>query len=454
MKNFKWDKKYLYWGVTAFCVVVASIAFFWVLNTWNGFRRILRLIVSALMPVIYGFCIAYLLNKVLNIFETRVFLKLTPKLFKKSPVKAKKAARIFSIIVTLLVFLGLIFGLLAIVLPELYSSVVKIVSNSENYLNIAREWLESSFDGQDWEQVAVKWLNTISDKIVGWLENNVLSQLGTILTSITGGVISVVGTIIDLFIGVVISVYVMYNKETFAAQAKKAVYSVFNVKTSNVIMGELDFINDAFGNYIVGTVIDSLIVGVINYVFMTIMGMPYAVLVSIIVGITNLIPVFGPFIGAIPSTLLILLENPTKALIFVIFTLVLQQIDGQILKPKIHSSRTGLSGFWIMFAILFFGGLFGILGMVIGVPVTTILYNLFRRLNNRRLRRKALPEGTDFYRGLEYVDPETLEPTYHSAASETKGETPPEPEKPAEGGGTSTEPPSEPEGEERAEDKK
>lgn len=408
MKNFKWDKKYLYWGVTAFCVVVASIAFFWVLNSWAGIKSASGVILGALTPVIYGFLIAYLLNKILIIFETRVFSKLCARIF-KNKITVRKAARIISIIVTLLIALGFIAGLLIIVLPELYNSVMKIVTNSQDYFNVAMNWIENVFDGYELEPVAAKWLRTISDRVVSWLETEILPKMSTLITSITDGVISVVMTLVDLFVGIVISVYLMYNKETFCAQAKKFAYSILRPKAANVLMTEMDFINDAFGNYIVGTVIDAIIVGLLNYIFMALMGMPYTGLVTVIVAVTNLIPVFGPFIGAIPSAFLILLENPTQSLIFLIFTVVLQQIDGQILKPRIHASRTGLSGFWIMFAILFFGGLFGIVGMVIGVPVTTVLYSIVRRLNNRRLRRKGLPEETEYYMGLEYVDPETKE---------------------------------------------
>ena len=405
MKNFKWDKKYLYWGVTAFCVVVASIAFFWMLNSWSGIKKTLDLIIGALMPVLYGFLIAYLLNKILVIFETRVFDRVFRKL-QNRPL-AHKLSRAVSITVTLLLALGLIAGLLIIVLPELYNSVTTIVTNSPEYFDVAMKWVENIFDGYDLEPVAARWLQTISDKLVDWLENNVLPRMSTLITSITGGVISVVMTIVDLFIGIVISVYLMYNKEVFCAQAKKLTYSLLRTKTANALMREIDFINDAFGNYIVGTLIDALIVGILNYAFMTIMGMPYSGLVTVIVAITNLIPVFGPFIGAVPSAFLILLENPTQSLIFLIFTVVLQQVDGQILKPRIHASRTGLSGFWIMFAILFFGGLFGIVGMVVGVPVTTVLYSLIRRLNRRRLRRRGLPEDTAAYCELKAIDPET-----------------------------------------------
>ncbi len=420
MKNFKWDKKYLYWGVTAFCVVVASIAFFWLLNTWNGAKHGIGVVLSALAPVIYGFIIAYLLNKILTILENRVFKKLCTRLFKKDPVKARKAARIFGIIVTLLLALGFIAGLFAIVLPEIVAGVVTIVTNSSDYLASAIAWLEKTFDGYALEPMVVEWINTISQQVVNWLQNEVLPNITRFLSSVTGGVISVISTIVDLVMGLVISVYVMYNKETFIAQAKKLIYSLCRIKAANVIMEELNSVNEAFGSYIVGTVIDSLIVGILNYIFMTVMGMPYVALISIIVAVTNLIPMFGPIIGAVPSTLLILLENPTQALIFVIFTVILQQIDGQILKPRIHSSRTGLSGFWIMFAILFFGGLFGILGMIIGVPVTTVLYSLFRRLNNRRLRGRSLPEDTGFYHGLESIDPETLAPTYAAPEPEER----------------------------------
>ena len=165
MKNFKWDKKYLYWGVTAFCVVVASIVFFWLLNTWNGIRSTLGLIMSALSPVIYGLVIAYLLNKIMAVFEERWFKKLCSKLFKK-PETARKAARAFSVVVTLLLALGIIAGLLAIILPEIVNSVTNILSNSENYLNVAMEWLENALKDSKYEEVAVEWLNTISDKLV------------------------------------------------------------------------------------------------------------------------------------------------------------------------------------------------------------------------------------------------------------------------------------------------
>jgi predicted PurR-regulated permease PerM len=412
MKNFKWDKKYLYWGVTAFCVVVCSIAFFWVLNKWSGVSRIVGTILSALSPFIYGILIAYLLNKIVNIFEKHIFLKLTPKLFPKKPRTARKAARIFSILLTIIVALGVVIGLLVIVLPQIYHSVVELITQSQKYFDIAVTWIEEYLNGDALEPVAITWLNEAVDYIVNWLETVVLPQLSTVLTSITGGVVNIISGVVDFFIGLIISIYLLYNKETFCAQAKKLVISLLRPKAAATVIREMKFVNETFGDYIVGTLIDALIVGVLNYIFMLITGMPYAALISIIVGLTNLIPVFGPFIGAVPSALLILLESPMQCLVFIIFTLILQQLDGHVLKPRIHSSKTGLSGFWIMFAIIFFGRLFGLVGMILGVPVITILYSILRRLNNSRLERKLLPTDTRFYKAVDHIDPDSGEPVY------------------------------------------
>lgn len=412
MKNFKWDKKYLYWGITGFLVVVTSIIFFWLLSSLPAISGLVSLMISALEPVIYGILIAYLLNRVLIIFENKVFIRLTRRMFKKSPVKAKKAARIFSIILIMVLLIWVLAGLMIIVLPEIFASVEKLVLSSQDYLTAAINWIQEVLDGYALEDVAVEWVNSISGSLINWLQTKLLPGLGDVIANITGGMISVIATVVDIFIGLIISVYVMYNKEIFCAQVKKVVYSVFGVRTANVIIAETKAVDDAFGNYIVGTLIDAVIVGLLNYIFMMLMGMPYVVLITLLVSLTNIIPMFGPLIGAVPSTLLLLLENPTQALIFVIFTVILQQVDGQILKPRIHAARTGLSGFWIMFAILFFGGLFGLVGMLIGVPLTTVLYSIIKRVNNRRLRRRGLPEDTAFYRDIDHIDRETKKPVY------------------------------------------
>jgi len=411
--KFKWDKKYLYWGVTAFCVVVASIFFFRLLSQWPGFTDSFNLIVKVLSPFIYGFVIAYILNNIVSFFNDRLFSKPCRKIFKKTSAAAK-AAKIFSIILTELLALGVIAGILVLALPQIYYSIAGIVENSSSYLDSAMAWLQNAefLEGSSLGATAISWFNTAYNYLLDWISTSLLPQITTLITSITGGVISIIKEILNFVIGVVISVYVLYNKDTLKAQGKKLLYCVLKPKTANAVMDEVGHINTAFENYITGTLIDATIIGVANTIFMLIMGMPHIALISILVAVTNLIPVFGPFIGAIPSTLLILLESPTQALIFVIFTLVLQQIDGNILKPQIHGSKSGLSGFWVMFAILFFGGLFGIVGMIIGVPLLSVIYNAVSRLSTRRLKRRNLPPHTEDYKNIHRISPETGEPVY------------------------------------------
>ena len=435
MKNFKWDKKYLYWGVTAFCTGVAIIIFFQMLSKWDGFVKLLKTLVQVLSPVIYGILIAYILNKAVKLLEKAMFTRLSKKMFPKNEKRAAKASRIMAIILAMLLACGVVTGLVLIILPQIFYSVVDLVNKSSDYLEIVVDWADGFLKGHETiEPVVLKWLSTSSEYLMNWIETGVLPRITTLITGITGGVISIIKAGINILMGAVISIYLMYNKELFAAQGKKIIYGIFKPKTANKFMEELDFVNKAFGDYIAGTIIDAVVVGVVNYIFMLIAGMPYAALISIIVALTNIIPVFGPIIGAVPSALLLLLENPAQSLIFIIFTVILQQIDGNIVKPKIHGSKSGISGFWIMLAIVFFGGLFGLVGMLFGVPIMTVLYSAVKRLNAKKLLSRGLPSDTDMYRGMKKVDPETNEFIYRTvkAAPEKEPEseeTKPEAEK-------------------------
>jgi predicted PurR-regulated permease PerM len=298
-------------------------------------------------------------------------------------------------------------------LPQIFNSIVELVNKSQTYAEICVAWVGDFLDGKDvLEPVVLKWLENFSEYITNWIKTDILPQITTIIAGITGGVISMIKVTVNIALGVVISIYMLYNKETFCAQAKKLVYGFFEAKNANRLMDELSIINKAFGDYVAGTLLDALIIGVTNYIFMLLLGMPYGALISIIVAVTNLIPMFGPFIGAVPSALLLLLENPSQSLIFIIFTIILQQIDGNVIKPRIHSSKTGMSGFWIVFAITVFGGFFGVLGMILGVPIMNVLYGSFKRLSNRNLTKKGLATETAAYEGLEKINPESLEFVY------------------------------------------
>lgn len=413
MKNFKWDKKYLYWGITAVCVVVASIMFFLLLNNWSGFVGIVNSIFVILRPFTYGIVIAYLVNHLVRPIEKHVFKKLMERLMPKNEAAGKKLARVLSIVVSELAVFAFMSSLLVTILPQISVSILEIVNKSQTYVEICLKWVEEILDGNEvLEPLVSDWINSFYDYFMSWLKSDVLPQMATLVSQITSGVISIIKIAVNLVIGVVVSIYLLYSKETFCAQGKKLVYSLFEAKNANRVMEEMTFVDKAFGDYIAGTIIDAVIIGVVNYIFLIAFGMPYPALISIVLAVTNLIPMFGPFIGAIPCGLIILLESPMKCLIFAIFTVILQQLDGNVIKPKIHSSKSGMSGFWILFAIIVFGGLFGILGMIIGVPVMTILYSIIRRLNNRRLRRKGLPQETTLYAELERIEPDTGEFVY------------------------------------------
>ena len=205
-------------------------------------------------------------------------------------------------------------------------------------------------------------------------------------------------------IGIIVSIYVMYGRETFSRQCKKIVYALFSPKRANLILHLGNKSNEIFGGFVIGKIIDSIIIGIICFVVLSIMKMPYTVLVSVIIGVTNVIPFFGPFIGAIPCSILILLNDPKMGIYFIIFILVLQQFDGNILGPKILGDSTGLSSFWVLFSILLFGGLFGFVGMILAVPVTAVIFDLIAKLQYYHLRKKGLSPDTRDYKELKIID--------------------------------------------------
>ena len=253
-----------------------------------------------------------------------------------------------------------------------------------------------------------------------WLRKNVLQQ-SDFIANITTGVYNVVRAIFNVIIGFIVSVYVLMTKEKFIGQAKKIIYAIFRPRYGNVVMEVGRKADEVFGGFFIGKIIDSLIIGCICFVSLAILRMPYVALVSVIVGVTNIIPFFGPYIGAIPSAILIFLVDPMKGIYFIIFIIVLQQVDGNVIGPKILGNTTGLSPFWVIFAILLFGGSFGVIGMLFGVPIFAVLYYIIKRVVEHVLKRRHLPEKTDEYIELDTVD---------TVSNEVKMKVPKEPEEP------------------------
>ncbi len=245
---------------------------------------------------------------------------------------------------------------------------------------------------------------------MNWIQQTVLPELGSLISNVTSGVYYVLLGIYNLVIGIIVSVYVLGNLEQFGASAKRMLYSIFSVEMAKKIMEGLDFTDRTFMGFINGKLLDSAIIGLICYIVCAILQMPYALLVSVIVGVTNVIPFFGPFIGAIPSSLIILLVDPIKCLIFVIFIILLQQLDGNVIGPKILGNSVGINGFWVMFSIIVGAGFFGFWGMLLGVPVFVVIYAAINSSVTRKLKRSDLPWEIADYKDIDYIDPVSYQP--------------------------------------------
>ncbi|MDE6184612.1 MAG: AI-2E family transporter, partial [Lachnospiraceae bacterium] len=319
--------------------------------------------------------------------------------------KQKKYMRMLSILLTIFIVGLLINGFFSILIPNIVKSIRSISYQFPYYIQNLTTWSAKFLeDNPDIEKLVIQFLDTYSEEFMSYLNNNLVPQMETLVKQVSLSLISVLKVLWNFIIGIIISVYVLYSKETFAGQAKKLVFAFFETKTANQFIKDIRFVSDTFIGFISGKIIDSIIIGFICFAGTSIMQIPYALLVSVIVGVTNVIPFFGPYLGAVPSAILILMVNPLKCVYFIIFILILQQVDGNFIGPKILGQSTGLSGFWVIFSITIFGGIMGIPGMIIGVPFFAVLYALARRIINRMLKRRGLPLETDKYKNVEFID--------------------------------------------------
>ena len=409
--RFRWDKKYLYWGVTAFCVIAASIVFFLILSKISAIKGFFGIILKVIKPILYGLLFAYLMNPLVKTFERPILVQWGEKIYGKDSRKSRSFARCIAILLALVLVLLIVIGLLWLVLPRLYESIQTLVTNLPLYFDRMRSTVEEIFKAnQDVEDYVLGLFDNLSQTLSSFLSGDLVNELKTVLVSITSSVYAVVMEIVYIAIGFIVAVYILTSKERFAAQTKKVLYSIFDVQHATDIIEEAHEVNEIFIGFVSGKILDSLIIGVICYISLNIIQMPYKELVSVIVGVTNVIPFFGPFIGAVPSAFLILLVDPFKCLIFVIYILILQQIDGNIIGPKILGQNTGLSSFWVICAILVGGGLFGFAGMLFGVPVFAVIYRSVKRAVEHSLKKKDVPVKTSDFLKIAYLDPVTGEP--------------------------------------------
>ena len=379
--------KCLTYGATAFLVIAASITFYFLIDQPSAVLGFIKEIVSILTPIIAGMIIAFLLNPFMLFYE-----KLFRKIF-KNKTKVEVAVKYLSITASLISGLLIIAVIFAIIIPNLISSITQLTADLPRKAQSLFVWLGDKIPSDILKTAETRVLNYINTL----LSDDLLKSFDFAAGILTSGVVGAYNVFITLVVGIIVSFYILASKNYFKRISQKILCVLFKKNTVLEIVEVSKESHRIFTNFIVGKIIDSLIVGILCFIIMSITRLPYALLISFIVGVTNIIPFFGPFIGAIPSTFLILLDTPIKALYFVIFIIILQQFDGNILGPRILKDSLGISSFWVVFSIMLFGGLFGIIGMIIGAPLFAIIYNIIGRYINKRLAIKGYPADDENY---------------------------------------------------------
>ena len=397
-------KPYVYGMLAGFGAISLSILFFFFIYRFDGFGDAVSKVTGILMPFIYGAVIAYLLKPVCNTIEA--FLR------RFIPEKMKGLINALSVTFTILFGLLLVYALFMMIVPQLITSVTTLYYTAQrNFAKFVQwanhvEFFEQNTQIMDLLNSAYDTVSTSIDTLV---KTKLLPSMQNILSGAALGVLNVVVVLKNLIIGIIVAVYMLASRKRFVQQGKMVLYSVVKPRWASLITEEVKYADKMFGGFINGKILDSAIIGVLCYIGCLIFKFPSALLVSVIIGVTNVIPFFGPFIGAIPATLLILIQNPIKALWFVLFVLVLQQLDGNIIGPKILGNTTGLSSFWVLFAILLFGGLWGFAGMIVGVPLFAVIYDVIKKLVFHGLEHNQELELVNAYHD-QFGDPEDPAP--------------------------------------------
>ena len=393
--KIEWNRKYTTIAVYAVLVVIASLVCYNILHNFNSYKTAFRKLIDILLPVIYGFSIAFILDPVTNFFEKKVLPKISRG--KISP----KWNKGLSVLLTYLVAILVIGIFLSVVIPQVTASIAGIVSNLSVYWGRVSEWINGLFEMLPKEELFQETLDKINESAKAILET-FYNWLSTSLPLVFNVTKNLTTGLTNLVLGIIISVYFLVGKERFFAQIKKFLYALLPKDLVGRLIDITHTSNRIFSGFISGKILDSLIIGILCFVGMSIFRMPMAMLVSVIVGVTNIIPYFGPFIGAIPSALIVFLVDPIKARWFVVFFVCLQKFYGNNIGPRILGDSIGMPAFWVVFSILLFGGYLGVLGMFIGVPTFAVIYSIFKLWTEGRLSRKNLPVDTKSYASKEH----------------------------------------------------
>ena len=383
-------------GLTIFITGCALIVFFFTAQTVGDLTKYISIVVDVLKPFIIGFILAYLMCPVYNACVRRLRYALSKKFTDQK--KIMKTAKAASLIVTFLLLIVIVAGLLYLVIPQMVDSIASLVVALPEYFDKVISWMQTKAQvyPQIWYPIENA-VNNGNEKIMEWLTDKVLPASIDMVDNISAGVASVVSVFLNILIGLVSMIYMLASKDVFTAQSRKLCYATMKKYRAERVIAGAHNVNHTFGKFVSGNLLDSLIIGILCFIFMAIMGWPYAVLISVIVGVTNFIPFFGPFIGGIPSALLLCTDNIWTGIYFGIFTVVLQQVDGNVIKPKILGESIGLPSFWVMFSIVVGGGLFGFMGMILAVPVFALVWSYVGYRMNMKLDRNDLATELDDY---------------------------------------------------------
>lgn len=395
-------KKYIYIAGCAFGVVAASIIFFFFIYKIDDIGRLISGIATAMMPFIIGAILAYIICPLCNILE-RWYTKLLQKLLNEE--RAKKLAASLSVFSGIIVAIIAVYMILMILIPQLIDSVVRIVQLLPGGADKIMAWLNEKLSSNE---ELLKHVEDIFDKaytaLANWLDHSLLDTVNKFATGLSTGVFSMLSLLMNMFVGIIVAIYLLISRRRLARQAKLIIYSVFKKKKADFVVDEIKYIDKVFSGFINGKILDAVVVALICYLGMMVFKLinPGAetmseVLVAVIVGIFNVIPFFGWYIAWGLCALLILIVNPIQCIYFVIFNFILQQLDGNVIGPKIIGNTTGISSLWVLFAILFFGDIWGFAGMLIGVPVFAVIYHGIKRAVYIKLKKNELEEMIDSY---------------------------------------------------------
>ena len=394
------------------CVI---ILFYFLVDRFKGFREGWNSFIHVLQPFFIGFAMAFLMNPIMGTLEGWLLKPLLKKpRSPESELKVRKYVRTFTTLLSLIILMGVISMFAMAVIPNLISTGRYLYNHIEDQIYGILDWANEMTRGRYKEAILgakdAEVLRSALNTFLKWGRKYLnMSEEDQLVSFLTGLGLSVGRFLVDTILGMIVAVYVLVQKEFFKGQVKKIIFALFRTSRANRIVAVIRKANTIFYGFIIGKIIDSIIIGLLCYICMSIMNMPYTVLCSFIIGITNIIPVFGPYFGAVPTVAIIFLTNPMKGIYFLIFVFILQQVDGNIIGPKILGDSTGLSSFWVLVAIVVGGGFFGLPGMILGVPVMALIYYLCMEELHSLLRRKNMPEDTASYINAERVVHKTHE---------------------------------------------